>query len=136
MTTNPLIGKTITSIKIADDKSAILFITNEKEIIAIAEAECCSYTWIEHIELPVNGFPATVLTVEDIDLLIDEEAKNNGYSTQFYGCKIETDKGTLLLDYRNESASNYNGYLTWQDNSLYKYKPISEYNWIEVKEDI
>lgn len=65
---NPLIGKTITGLKIATDRQALLFQTTDGDLIVRVTADCCSYTWIESVELPAFGFPALVTAVEDLEL--------------------------------------------------------------------
>jgi hypothetical protein len=104
-----LIGKTITGIQLALDKYAIKFLCLDVEIIAKVDADCCSETWIESIETPVNGFPAKV---SDIDCLVSPDTEDeDGSLTQFYGLKIVTDKGDIIIDYRNTSNGYYGGSL-------------------------
>ena len=116
---NQLIGKTINAVKIAEDKKAILFETTEGNLMARADGDCCSSTWIENIELPVNGFPAKVLTVENLDLPT-KETKNEDYDViAYYGCKITTDKGDIVIDYRNSSNGYYGGNLCWPGDDYF-----------------
>ncbi len=68
MKDNVLIGKTLTGMKIAADRGALLFQTTEGELVVQVDAGCCSYTWIEHIELPALGFPAVVVSVADLEM--------------------------------------------------------------------
>lgn len=107
--TNILVGKVLTCVMIAEDKEAILFKTADGEIKAKCDAECCSHTWIEHVELPVNGFPALVTAVEYLELNGELDTRNNEMA--YYGCKIVTDKGDIIIDYRNESNGYYGGSL-------------------------
>ena len=105
-----LVGKTLTDVKVATDKKAIRFTVDGEFVVAKCEADCCSETWIESLELPAGGLPAKVLAVEDLDL----PAKYGEYDLlQFYGLKLTTDKGDLVLDYRNESNGYYGGSLAW-----------------------
>lgn len=116
---NALIGKTINAMKIAEDKKAILFETTEGNLVARADGDCCSSTWIENIELPVNGFPAKVISVEDLDLP-NKKTKNEDYDViAFYGCKITTDKGDIVIDYRNSSNGYYGGNLCWPGDDYF-----------------
>lgn len=137
--TNILIGKKITQIKIANDKEAILFICEDGEVKALCDAECCSSTWIEHIELPALGLPALVVAVDDLDLPGSDDNHPGHYCLQVYGCKITTDKGDLVIDYRNASNGYYGGNLLWPDDRHYgevygQYKSIE--NWIDVASDV
>jgi len=107
-----MIGRALTGVKIADDKKAILFQTPDGDVIARADGDCCSSTWIEHVELPARGFPCEVISVEDLEM--PEPEQPNEYEViAAYGCKITTDKGEIVIDYRNESNGYYGGDLVW-----------------------
>ncbi len=112
--TNILIGKTIIQIIISPDKESITFITDKGDITAQTYAECCSSTWIEDVELPALGFPALVIKVDDLEMPQTFQPENGCIDT--YGFKITTDKGEIVLDYRNESNGYYSGHLEWPDN--------------------
>lgn len=130
---NPLIGKTLTAIYLADDKLAIKFELGTESIVAHCDADCCSNTWVEHVELPAKGFPAQVLAVENLDL------PNETDEITHYGLKITTDRGELVIDYRNESNGYYGGNLQWPGEYFYGGvygQNISTENWVEVKADI
>jgi hypothetical protein len=135
---NILIGKTITGIKIADDRQALLFETDAGNIKVLVDADCCSYTWIEHTELPALGFPAKVSAVEDLEM---PEGKESGFHKDsdvlsFYGCKIVTDRGEVVIDYRNDSNGYYGGSLCWPSERLYGGvygQNISKEKWTEIE---
>ncbi len=40
----------------------------------------------------------------------------DGGETKYYGCKITTDKGHIIIDYRNESNGYYGGDIVWPDD--------------------
>jgi len=88
----------INGIKIADDKEAILFVCDSGEIKVRCDADCCSHTWIEHIELPALGFPCLVVSVDDLDLPGSDNNHPDHDYLQVYGCKITTDKGDIVID--------------------------------------
>jgi len=135
--TNPLIGKTITGMKIAADKEAILFQTTDGELVVHLDADCCSYTWVEHIEMPALGFPCVVTAVTDLEM---PEGKPSTFHTdpdylQFYGCKISTDRGEIIIDYRNDSNGYYGGSLSWPDEYFYGGvygQNKSKLEWVEI----
>ncbi len=108
---NILVGKTITGIMLAEDKEAILFQTTDGDIVARCGADCCSHTWIENIELPTSGFPAIVLSAQDIEM--PDLGNGDAECIQYYGFKITTEKGDIVIDYRNESNGYYGGNLSW-----------------------
>jgi hypothetical protein len=137
---NPLIGKTLTGIKLAEDRQALLFQTTDGDIKVNVDADCCSYTWVEAIELPALGFPALVTTVDDLILpentfqLCSTFHPDSDY-LQFYGCKISTDHGEIVIDYRNDSNGYYGGSLSWPGDYFYGGvfdQNISKENWVDV----
>jgi hypothetical protein len=121
MKQNPLIGKVITGMEIAADRQALRFIMADGEMVVNVDADCCSYTWVEHVDLPALGFPATVLAVDDLELP-DRPASTfhkDHEVLEFYGCKITTDRGEIIIDYRNDSNGYYGGSLTWPGEYFY-----------------
>lgn len=132
-----LIGKSIQAIKIAKDQMALLFLTDAGEVKALADADCCSHTWIEHVTLPAMGFPAKVASVEDIET--PDLGSPDEYNVfAYYGCKIITDKGDILIDYRNESNGYYGGSLSWCDDGYFYggvyAQNISKEEWEDIKD--
>jgi hypothetical protein len=111
-------GKKIIDMKIASDRLAILFVTETENIIVRADADCCSNTWIENIELPLNPFPCTVISDNDIEMP-NMGSKSDDECIKYYGYKIITDKGHIIIDYRNESNGYYGGNLSFQDDGFY-----------------
>lgn len=107
-----LVGRTITNVLLAEDKKAMLFKTDGGDVIARADGDCCSSTWIEGVETPAAGFPAKVSAVENLSGLPEEQGEY-GEVTAHYGCKISTDKGDIVIDYRNASNGYYGGNLVW-----------------------
>ncbi len=113
-------GKTLIGIDLAKDKLAMRFAVEGSEpIVAKADGDCCSSSWIEHVELPAGGFPAKVVGVEDIDLpgSVDNHAEHD--CLKVYGLKISTDRGDIVIDYRNASNGYYGGNLSWPGEYFY-----------------
>lgn len=139
---NILIGKTLTGMKIAADRQALLFQTSAGDILVRVDADCCSYTWVESVELPALGFPAVVTGVEDLEM--PEQTEPSKFHTDpevlaFYGCKISTDRGEIVIDYRNDSNGYYGGSLSWPGGD-YEYfyggvygQNVSKLEWQEIK---
>jgi hypothetical protein len=116
-----LIGKTITAVYFADDKQAIRFDVagREEPIIARCAGDCCSHTWVENIENSEAIVGSPVLLAEDI-AMPDLGNGGDGYDViQYYGFKIETTKGTCIIDYRNSSNGYYGGNLSWPPDDYY-----------------
>lgn len=139
MSTNPLVGKVITNMEIAADRKALRFVLADGELVVNVDADCCSYTWVEHVELPALGFPATVVSVSDIDM--PDGAASTFYGDAdvltYYGCKIVTDRGEIVIDYRNDSNGYYGGSLTWPGESFYGGvfgQAVSKHEWRPLTE--
>lgn len=134
---NPLINKTLTGMKIAEDRQSLLFQTLEGDIVVNAEGDCCSYTWIEHVELPALGFPAKVISVDELEMPEGKESTFHKDPDQlsFYGCKIVTDRGEIVIDYRNDSNGYYGGNLSWPGEYYYGGvfgQNVSKHNWKDI----
>ncbi len=115
---NCLVGKTITGVKMATDKEAMLFETTEGSIVCKVDGDCCSHSWIEHVELPALGFPCVVVSMGDLDM--NKPAQEIDYDhIQFYGYKLITDRGEIIIDYRNSSNGYYGGNIHWPDDDYY-----------------
>lgn len=136
---NPLVGKTITGIEIAADRQALRFALADGELVVNVDADCCSYSWVEHVELPALGFPATVVSVNDIEM---PEGAASSFHTDaevlaFYGCKIVTDRGEIVIDYRNDSNGYYGGSLSWPGEYFYggvHGQNVSKHEWQPIAE--
>lgn len=134
-----MIGKKVNSIFIADDKKAMKFSCDDGEHVVNVEGDCCSASWIEHVELPALGFPFTIVSIENLDMGKNPIENEEYEHLQFYGCKVSTDKGGMIIDYRNESNGYYGGDIVWPDGSFYEGvhgQNVSDENWVELKEDI
>lgn len=111
-----LVGHIIKEIKIADDKMAVLFITDRENVVARTDGDCCSQSWIENIEITAK-LPAEVVSVEDIGLGESDEDDDNCMS--YYGLKITTTTGHIIIDYRNASNGYYGGNIAFPGEHFY-----------------
>lgn len=119
MNNHILIDKTITSIQITTDKKSIRFLLSDGSyVVAYTDGECCSSTWIEHIILPAGGFPAVVTEADYINMP-DFGSPTDGECIKYYGFELKTDKGSIVIDYRNESNGYYGGRLVWPGEYCY-----------------
>lgn len=117
---NLLIGKKIVDVKIAADKEAMLFVTDDnQQLVVRVDADCCSETWIESVEMPALGLPFTIISCENLDM--PDLGDIPGCDVvEYYGAKIVTDKGDMVIDYRNDSNGYYGGSIVWPgDNYFY-----------------
>lgn len=136
MKVNPLVGKEVVAVFLASDGGAIKFVLiDNTSIIARADGDCCSHTWIENVQLPENMI-GTVRAVEDIDMPISMERDGE---LKFYGCKITTEHGSCVIDYRNESNGYYGGDLCWPDDNFYggvHEQNVSNEDWKQIAPEV
>ncbi len=111
-TDHMLVGKTL--VGISKDPDGLRIQTLEQGAFDVScEADCCSETWVEHLELPALGFPAKVLAVDDSGYSVGTVDDGPQDYTQVYKTVIRTDKGDIDIEYRNSSNGYYGGRLYW-----------------------
>lgn len=135
---NLLINKSIVDVKIAADKEAMLFVTDcGQHLVVRVDADCCSNTWIESVEMPALGLPFTILSCEDLDMGRENEEIDYDY-IQYYGAKIVTTKGEMVIDYRNSSNGYYGGNIVWPGDEYFyggvHGQNVSDEEWIDIEE--
>lgn len=133
--TNPLLGKKVTAVHLAEDKLAIKFgVEGSDPIVAKVDGDCCSRSWIENVENWQALVGAVVTSVEDIEMPEHPEGPDEEV-VKFYGLKITTDRGHCVIDYRNESNGYYGGNLSWPGDYHYGgvfKQNVSEEKWKEL----
>lgn len=79
------------------------------------EGDCCSSSWIEHLEMPPDIDGARLLSVDDSAPITQDHSahdeENGGDSISVYNTVFRTDRGDIVLEYRNSSNGYYGGYL-------------------------
>ena len=139
---NPLIGKRVVSVHLASDKKAIRFIVDGGDpIVARVDGDCCSSSWIESLDAPA-ALLGVVTSVEDLDMpdlgngqAQTEDKERDADCIAYYGCKITTERGACVIDFRNESNGYYGGSLVWTDADFYggvHGQNVSNDDWREV----
>ena len=95
---------------LSDNKSSITFqFDGGPDIILDAEGDCCSHTWIEHIDVPPYVIGEKLQTVHDS--LMNRSGKEDYDVIQSYKTTFGTPKGEIVIEYRNSSNGYYGGYL-------------------------
>jgi len=108
-----LVGKTITAVLLSQCGGAIRFdVSGGDPVIARADGDCCSHTWIEHVDGAEQLIGSPVVSVEDVSMRPDED--RDGDVIAFYGCKITTGNGYATIDY-----GYYGGNLSWPGENFY-----------------
>ncbi len=127
---HPLIGKTIASVYLTSDGGAIRFdLSDGSQVHASAYGECCSHSWIETIQGLDQIIDSPIVSVEDVAMPdlgsngeTDRAINRYGHYEEemaYYGCKITSEKGYAVIDYRNSSNGYYGGSLSWDGEYFY-----------------
>ena len=119
MTTNEqkAIGRVISKIECRPGGNSFCIHTDKGPINGFVDADCCSNSWVDSIELPcddING--AIILSIESPEERDCNRSgcKNPPEYTDFiraYQTLIRTSKGTIAIEYRNSSNGYYGGSL-------------------------
>lgn len=132
-------GILLQGIDVTDDSISLMLKTPQGPIIGVCDADCCSETWIEHIELPPLGFPCKIFAAFNLQMPDERPSRDNEPQEfiVFYGLKLITDRGEIIIEYRNASNGYYGGSLVWDSKHFYsgvfgQQEPRG--NWISVEE--
>lgn len=108
----PLIGKVIESVETTDNYIKFT-LSGDKTLTYDTYGDCCSSTWVEHITVPNDIKGAIVTEVTEPVLPPHAPVEEDEYeSIQVYHTAFKTDKGEIILEYRNSSNGYYGGNLT------------------------
>lgn len=116
------------------DGNLIMRIKDGDESVVVrweAEGDCCSSSWIEHIEGVENLTGQTILSASAVNGPVEEDhPEYECLRTYFY--KLVTTAGYLDIDMRNSSNGYYGGSLTSEILGRYdkngKSLPIGKFN--------
>ncbi len=108
-----IIGRKLKAASLDSDKSSILFIFQDGfERRFGVEGECCSSSWIEHLEMPNDIDGAVLIAVNNgASITQDHNEHDDGEDIKVYNTSFRTDRGEIVLEYRNSSNGYYGGYL-------------------------
>ena len=98
----------------------VLTLADGSERVYVADGDCCSTSWVEHLTVPSDLEGATVLRVSEYDYGV--EATDEQYAEcethrewldqlKVYQTVITTDRGDVVIEYRNSSNGYYGGSL-------------------------
>lgn len=129
MNFDDVVGKQIESVVLdkGADRIAFKFQDGFERSYGV-EGDCCSQSWIEHLEMPNDIQGAVILSVEDSEGVAwdnhecEADVRDDDYNVVKEGCgheslavyntRFRTSKGDIVLEYRNNSNGYYGGYLT------------------------
>lgn len=107
-----LVGRKILSVQMTPDKSDVRFVTTTGNLDYYCYGDCCSESWVNHVNDIHNLIGATVTRVEEIDFhsllgIEPEPTRQEDDKVLFH--KVHTTKGTCLIEFRNSSNGYYGG---------------------------
>lgn len=110
-----MLNRKLASVSIENDGSCITFEFQDGFTRSFGvEGDCCSHSWIEHLELPGNIKGATLLAVNDSAPITQDHDDHDGENPEcieVYNTAFRTDRGDIILEFRNSSNGYYGGYL-------------------------
>jgi hypothetical protein len=118
MDPSPLAEKHLASVAVSEDKEQLVFTLDDGRTLTYhTEADCCSSSWIEHLTVPadISGAEVTGWAEQDIGQTEQDYKTIKVYQTSF-----RTDKGEIIVEYRNSSNGYYGGWLDGPDESWAK----------------
>lgn len=118
-----IFGEPIDKLTLSDDKEkfTIHFLDGNSQSFRVT-GDCCSHSWIEHLEIPkrIKGSVITKILEDNIlepwDKHECKKKENYEYENvcghdvlRVYHTIFRTDKGDIVLEYRNDSNGYYGG---------------------------
>jgi hypothetical protein len=104
-----LIGHPITKIEIGNSGAYLRLTAFGVEYAFGAFGDCCSHSWIEHID-GVAALHSGIVEVEEVTQTVDEK-DNRDELVQVYFYKLITALGNVTIEMRNASNGYYGGWL-------------------------
>ena len=109
---NDLIGKKIINITLSALREFLFVETEEYIYTYYAKGDCCSDSWIEHIDNPDSIIGQIITEIVDSEGVPKEDEDLSKFDClQVYKTTLKTEKTTFDIEYRNNSNGYYGGYL-------------------------
>lgn len=112
-----MLNKKIASVVLEKSKDILTFNFDDNTLQAFTvEGDCCSSSWVEHLDMPNDVEGATLLSIEELGT---EEVKDPEHECLLvYQVHFNTDRGTIALEFRNSSNGYYCGWLQPIDKKI------------------
>lgn len=104
-------GEIIINISVCPSKERLFLHTNKGKHVYYADGDCCSSSWIEHIDDPISFIDAEIIKI--IEMEDPNISEIGGGFIKYYQTCIKTTKGDFHIEYRNSSNGYYGGYLQY-----------------------
>jgi hypothetical protein len=106
-----LAQRPLRAVRTAEDGRLLVFDFLTGDSVAYsAEGDCCSYSWVEHLTTPEALTGAVIDAVRD-GVEVGEKPCDGG-RIAVYQTSFRTDRGEIIVEYRNESNGYYGGWLS------------------------
>jgi hypothetical protein len=107
----PWVGRKLAAVLLDEDKEHLALYFQDGGVWKFrTDGDCCSHTWIEHVTVPDDIDGATFLGAEDSDTVTEDNHPEHD-CLQIYKTTFQTDRGGVVVEYRNESNGYYGGSL-------------------------
>lgn len=106
----PLAGRKLAAVEVSEDKEELAFrFQDGGSVVYGTGADCCSHSWIEHVTVPpdIAGSEITAWGEQD-----SGEFEQDYETIRVYQTAFQTDKGEIIVEYRNSSNGYYGGWLS------------------------
>lgn len=121
-----LVGKTIESVVMGPqgrgperwqgERQDILFtFADGSKVKGVVSGDCCSSSWIEHLTIPPDIKGATIIKAGDSAPVGLSSWEDEYDHIQVYNTSIATDRGEIIIEYRNSSNGYYGGSIDFYD---------------------
>lgn len=107
-----LVGKKILAVQMNPTKDYVRFITTMGNLDYNCYGDCCSESWVNHVNDIANLIGGAVTQVEEFDfysMLGAEPEPTRQDSDDVLFHRIHTDKGVCVIEFRNSSNGYYGG---------------------------
>lgn len=105
-----ILNREIDRVELSTDKTGlIIHFRDGGRAVFQTVSDCCSKTWIEHIEIPEPICCAKIYNASDSGQI--QETLSEYECIRVYQTTFKTSKGDLTVEYRNSSNGYYGGTL-------------------------
>lgn len=112
-----IVGQRVTAVDLSPDREHLtLRFVGGGHIRLYTEGDCCSRSWVEHLEVPAGLDGATLLRIEDSDGIEVEHPDHE--CLKVYNTRFVTDRGAIVVEFRNSSNGYYGGWLEAEEVNL------------------
>jgi hypothetical protein len=106
-------GKKLHSCLVLGERDVFVLLFEDAFVVFDVEGDCCSRSWIEHLEVPIDLAGSTFLHFDESEPVEVEHPDHD--CLKVYKSSFKTNRGEIVLEYRNSSNGYYGGSLNRRD---------------------